>query len=385
MGGRAVAEPGIELGRVFKLLPTGSRDDKEFRFDIGEGGEVTPEFFELGDGEDVFLSVAPAFFDFLEGDVGREAGGNFANGFGDDCGVSGEDVFAGESKEGEELVEVDPGRHGVVVGEDEFVFFPRHGKAFEKARASVDGGEAASSVFEAAGDDFEGEASFALEVVAQEGGVNIGTEGVDVMKHEGFELRTLFEKGGESSVQQEVGQLEEVADGVEALKGEVVGVVRSFPGTLGPADESGAEGVAHFLLLGVENLLGHFFPGEAEIALGGNHAEADGATGRKVERAGVLVVIDGVEEVAGGAVGEVGGGEEVGDGRAGFAAPFAGFSEVGLDEGAVFSSEAGEGVEGLADARALGPSGAGSGREGDDGDFSGGEGLLAEYENLRTW
>lgn len=117
------------------------------------------------------------------------------------------------------------------------------------------------------------------------------------------------------------------------------------------------------MLLLVEGLLGHFFPGEAEVALGGDHAEADGFSGGEEEWAGVVVVFLVAEEVLGGAVGEVGGGEEVGDGGAGLRAALAGFGEVGLDEGAVAAGEAGEGVEGFADSGALGPAGAGSGGE----------------------
>ena len=69
-----------------------------------------------------------------------------------------------------------------------------------------------------------------------------------------------------------------MADGVEALEGEVVGVVAGFAALFGPADESGAGGFADFFLLFVETLLSGFFPGEAEVALSGDHAEADRLT-----------------------------------------------------------------------------------------------------------
>ena len=69
----AIAEPGVELGGVFELLAAEAGDDEEVAADFAQGGEVSPEFFELGDGEDVFLAVAPALFYFLEGDVGGEA------------------------------------------------------------------------------------------------------------------------------------------------------------------------------------------------------------------------------------------------------------------------------------------------------------------------
>ena len=93
-----------------------------------------------------------------------------------------------------------------------------------------------------------------------------------------------------------------------------------------------------------------------------------------------MVVFDGIEKVAGGLVGEVGGGEEMGNGGAGGSSAFARFPEVGFDEGAVTTSEADEGVEGFADSCALSPTGSGSSGERNDSDFSVGESLLAKYE-----
>ena len=61
------------------------------------------------------------------------------------------------------------------------------------------------------------------------------------------------------------------------------------------------------------------------------------------------------------------------DARASFGSSFARFAEMGFDEGAMFSAEAGKGMKGLANARALGPAGARSGGESDDRDFPIGE------------
>ena len=69
-------------------------------------------------------------------------------------------------------------------------------------------------------------------------------------------------------------------DGVQALKREIAGVIARLPRAARPADEGGAEGIAHFLLLFVERLLRHFLPGKAQVALCGNHPQPDGATGR---------------------------------------------------------------------------------------------------------
>jgi hypothetical protein len=83
VGGRAVAEPAVELGGIFKLLPAEAGHDDVAAVEVAEGGEVTPEFFELGDWEDIFLSVAPSFLDVLEGDVSGHARGQVADGVGD--------------------------------------------------------------------------------------------------------------------------------------------------------------------------------------------------------------------------------------------------------------------------------------------------------------
>ncbi len=115
--------------------------------------------------------------------------------------------------------------------------------------------------------------------MSEDGGVEVSSEGVDVMEHEGFELGAFGEEVGEGAIEEEVRDFVVVAHGVEALEGEVVGVVGGLSGGFGPIDEGGAKGVADFLLLFVEDLLGHFFPGEAEVAFGGDHAQSDGSSG----------------------------------------------------------------------------------------------------------
>ncbi len=143
------------MGLVLELLAAGARDDREAADDVGECGHVAPEFFELDDWEDVFLAVAPAFFDILESDVGGHACGEITDGLSDLFLIF--EVGADEAEDGEEFIEMDPCGHGVVEGETEFVFFAGHGEAFDETRAAVDAGEAAAAVFEPAGDDFEGE------------------------------------------------------------------------------------------------------------------------------------------------------------------------------------------------------------------------------------
>ena len=77
------------MGLVLELLSADAGDDNEAGGEVGESGEVAPEFFELGDGKHVFLAVTPAAFDLLEGDVGGDAGGEAADGGGDGVGGGG--------------------------------------------------------------------------------------------------------------------------------------------------------------------------------------------------------------------------------------------------------------------------------------------------------
>jgi hypothetical protein len=323
VGGGAVPEPSIELGLVFQLLAAQAGDDHKTGGDLGKGGQVTPELLELGDWEDVFLAIAPAFFDLLQSDVGGEAGSELADGDGDlfpSVFVSGlgrlDDILAIETEDGEEAVDVDPGGHGIVEAELELVLLARHGETFHESGAAVDAGEAAAAVFEATGDDLEREAGIAFEVGAEEGGVGIGTDGIDVVKHQVPEVGTFAQKSGESSVAKEIGNLEEVPDRMEALEGEIVGIIGGFAGAGGPLDEGVAEAFADFLLLFVEALLGHFLPLEAEVAFGGNEAEAHGTALGQEERAGITVVVGAFDKAFDRRVGEVAGGEDVGRKRA---------------------------------------------------------------------
>jgi len=254
--------------------------------------------------------MAPTFFDLLEGDVGGHAGGEGADGGVDLVGVG--EVGACEVECSEQGVDLDPAGIAIIIGECEFVFFARHGKALDELGAAVDAGEATAAVLEAAGDDLEGEICAAGEMVAEECGIDIHADGIDIMKDESLELGSLFEQRGEGAVAEEVRNLIPMADWMEALEWEVVGVVGSFAGCFCPVEEGGAEGFTDFLLLHVEDLLGHFFPGEAEVTNGGDGAQADGFPLRKVEWARVMVVLIMAEEAGGGVVGEVAGGEDVG-------------------------------------------------------------------------
>ena len=65
-------------------------------------------------------------------------------------------------------------------------------------------------------------------------GVEAGAQGVDVVDHEPAEAGAFLEQAGEDAVSEQVGHLVEVAGRVEALDGDVVGVVGTFAGGRGP-------------------------------------------------------------------------------------------------------------------------------------------------------
>ena len=105
----------------------------------------------------------------------------------------------------------------------------------------------------------------------------------------------MFDEGLERPIAQQIGHLIPVTDGVQALHGHIAGVVGSFACDLRPLNQRGVQAFAHFLRLRVQHLLRHLFPGEAEIAHHGNHAQADGASRGKQQRAGIPVVVLGFE------------------------------------------------------------------------------------------
>lgn len=232
------------MGLVFELLTALSGDGDELSPDIRECGEVAPEFFELGDRIDVFLGVAPAFLDFFQGDVSGHAGREIADGGVDVFGRGGggrgrvigmgrgggEEIGARQAEDVEQLIEVDPCGHRVVVREFEFLLFARHGEAFDQAQAAINAGETAAAVIEAARDDLEREAVAAMDVEAEDGGVEVGAERIDVVKEEVTQLGTLLEEVGDHAITEEVGDFEPMSNRMKTLEGEIIGVVGGFAG-----------------------------------------------------------------------------------------------------------------------------------------------------------
>ena len=84
---RPIPKPPIQLRLILQLLSAQSRHNKIPAIHFGQRGHVAPEFFELRDGEDIFLAVAPAFLHVFERDVGRETAGEFTDGGSDFVGV----------------------------------------------------------------------------------------------------------------------------------------------------------------------------------------------------------------------------------------------------------------------------------------------------------
>ena len=138
-------------------------------------------------------------------------------------------------------VDVDPARVRVVVGELELVFLARQGQPFDQAQAAVDPRETAAVVFDAARDHFPRRAPRRSRgYQPEQRGIERGAERVDVVDEQRAELRLLGEEPGQRAVLQQVRHLEPVADGVQALAREVVGVVGCLAGGAAPSRSSAA-------------------------------------------------------------------------------------------------------------------------------------------------
>src|ERR1019366_6711083 len=155
VGRGAVAEPAVKLSLVLELLAAQPWYHDEARIRLGQRGHVHPELLELGDGEDVFLAVAPTLLHFLQRDVSGHLRGEMPNG-GSDLWLVGQ-VGASEGEGGEQFVEVDPAGVRVVVAQGELGFFARHGKPLDETDPAVDARTAAAPVFEPKSNDFESE------------------------------------------------------------------------------------------------------------------------------------------------------------------------------------------------------------------------------------
>src|SRR5947207_1640276 len=73
VGGRAVAQPAIELRLVLELLAAVAVDLQVPAVEIRQSRHIAPELLVLRHREDVLLPVAPSALHVFEGDVGRHA------------------------------------------------------------------------------------------------------------------------------------------------------------------------------------------------------------------------------------------------------------------------------------------------------------------------
>jgi len=155
------------------------------------------------------------------------------------------------------------------------------------------------------------------------------------------------EQAREHAVLEQIGNLEPVADGMQALPGQVVGVVAAFAGVAGPRCQRGAHTLAHLLLLLVELLLRRLLPREMQVAHRRHEPQADGAAGRKPHRAVERVAGGLAQEAFDGDVREVAGGEDVRNLPAEGARRAPGLGEMHLDEVAVGAAEGGKRMQPL--------------------------------------
>ena len=193
-----------------------------------------------------------------------------------------------------------------------------------------------------------------VDVKAEDGGIDIGAQRVDIVHHEMLQLRPFGQQLGQHAVAQQVGDFVPVADRVQALLRQVVGVVAAFAHASRPADQRSVQAVEHLLRLLVEQLLRHFFPGKAQVARHGDQAQADDPAGRQVAAGRDSRSCWRTARVSAiGLVGQVAGGDDVRHGRAGQTAHAAALGQVDLDEAAVFAAELDERIERFDDAGPL--------------------------------
>jgi hypothetical protein len=180
----------------------------------------------LGDRIDVLLAVAPAFLHILQGHVGWQPGGDGADGGRRFFRVT--EVGPREREHAEQPVDVDPARVAVVISEGELVVLAGKGEALDDPEAPVNARDPAAMVFNALGDDLPAERGATGLEPAEQRWIRRGTQGVDVVRDQGAQLRTNGEEPGERAVFEEVGDLEPMADGMQALFRTVLRVVRAF-------------------------------------------------------------------------------------------------------------------------------------------------------------
>ncbi len=171
-------------------------------------------------------------------------------------------------------------------------------------------------------------------------------------------LRPRGEQAREDAVLQEIRDFEPMADGVQALARQIVGVVAALARLPGPRRQRGPHALAHLLLLLVEPLLRRLLPGEVQVAYRGHKPQADGTPGREPDRAAERRADRLAKETLDRRVREVAGREDVRNVRAEKARRTLRLREMHLDEAPVAAAEFCERMQALHHAGSLGPAAA---------------------------
>ena len=347
------------MGLVLQLLSARAANHEVAGGNVGQGGQVAPEFLELADRENVLLAPAPPAFHILERDVGWHAIGQSVDRLGH-RGVVGQ-VGPGQAQQLQQTVDFDPGRQGVVVRQAEFFLLAGKGQSLEDADPAIHPSQAAAAILKAPGDHLEVQCPSRGQVHPQQPRVEVGAEGVDVVQHQVFQLRPVGEQFSQHTVAQEVGDFVPVTHRVQAVQRFVGGVVASLAGGLGPADQGGVLAHLHLLLAFVQHLLVGFLPGEAQVADHRHQPQTDRPARRERHPGAVGEVERPVAPVRQRLVGGVAGGVDVRHRNAGDPRGFAAFGQMRLEERPVPAGQPGERMQRLDHAGALRPAAAHAG------------------------
>ena len=141
--------------------------------------------------------------------------------------------------------------------------------------------QSAAPVIQPSRDHFNGHAGFALNMMSKDGGIEVFPHRVHVMHEDMLQVRICPEELQQHAVAEQVRYLVPVSDGVEALHGKIVGIITCLAAPFRPIHQGGMEAFEDFLSLFIQQLLGHFQPGESEIPYCRYQAQPDAATPEK--------------------------------------------------------------------------------------------------------
>src|SRR4051794_15513225 len=96
------------------------------------------------------------------------------------------------------------------------------------------------------------------------------------MQQQVFELRMFLQKTLQHAIAKKIRNLVPVANRMQALERDIVGVIASLASVYGPIHERMASAIPYFLLLLIEDLLWHFLPHKCEVTRCRHHAQANG-------------------------------------------------------------------------------------------------------------